>query len=77
MEKELDYMIERFPSYRARLVELFGTNDDFRSLCDDYWQCHYNLFKLSGNLVKEARMENNYKMLSLNLEQEVLNFLNH
>jgi hypothetical protein len=76
MEKELDYMIERFPQYRARLMELFENNDDFRSLCDDYWQCNYNIFKLNGNVIKETRIENNYRMLSLNLEQEVMNFLN-
>jgi hypothetical protein len=75
MEKELDYMIEKFPQYRARLIDLFRQNDDFRSLCDDYWQCNYNMHKLAGNVVKEARIENNYRMLSLNLEQEVMTFL--
>lgn len=75
MEKELDYMIEKFPAYRARLVDLFNGNEDFKSLCDDYWQCNYQLARLHGKVLKEARMENNYKMLRLNLEQEVLQYL--
>ena len=76
MQKELDYMIGRFPRYRARVIELFNCNDDFKSLCDDYWQCHNNLYRLNEQANREPRLENGYKMLSLTLEQEVLHFLN-
>jgi predicted secreted protein len=75
VEKELDYMIEKFPQYRAKLIHLFNNNDDFRSLCDDYWQCNYCATKFTSNVKNEARIENNYKVLSLALEQEVQNYL--
>lgn len=75
MTRELDHIIEKFPCHRARFIELFSTNEDFRSLCDDYWQCNSNLVRLQQNMVKDIRTENSYKMLCLDLEQEVLHFL--
>ncbi|HNP24334.1 MAG TPA: hypothetical protein PKM63_19080 [Panacibacter sp.] len=76
MQKELDYIINRFPEYRGKLMELFSSNDDFRSLCDDYWQCSQTASRFNDNSIEHARMENSYKMLRLDLEQEVLHFLN-
>lgn len=75
MQKELDYIINRFPEYRGRLTDLFNSNDDFKSLCDDYWQCNQIASRFSGNAIEYARLENSYKMLKLDLEQEVLHFL--
>lgn len=75
MTKELDHMIQKFPGYRGRLIELFRTNEDFRSLCDDYWQCDSKLIHLRQNTIKDTRAENSYALLFLDLEQEVMRFL--
>jgi hypothetical protein len=75
MNKELDYMLERYPEYRGRIIELFGSDEDFKSLCDDIWQCKNNLVKFRENRVSDTRNENEYRLLLLDLEQEVLNFL--
>lgn len=75
MQKELDYMIERFPKYRGRLTELFNSSEDFKSLCNDYWECNYHILGMMSCRTNEPRIENGYKMLSLSLEQEVLRYL--
>ena len=75
MHKELDHMLERFPEHRGVIIQLFNSNEDFKSLCDDYLQCKNNLLKFRQNVLKDTRVENEYKMLSLDLEQEVLHFL--
>ena len=75
MYKELDYMLETYPGYRGRITELFNSNEDFKSLCDDVWQCKNNLLQLGKNRVNDTRNENGYRLLWLELEKEVLNFL--
>ncbi len=75
MQKELDYMIEKFPKHRALVTELYYQNEDFKSLCEDFWECQFNISMLMEKEIKEPRIENGYKMLSLSLEQEVLTYL--
>lgn len=72
MTKELDHMISRFPIYRSSVMELYSKSDDFKSLCEDYWNCTNNLGKLLAKADTPARLSNQYRLLSLELEQEVL-----
>lgn len=74
MEKELDTMIERFPAFRGKIIELFNSNGDFKALCKDYWQCKAALLKLRETILKDTRNENGYKALYLELEQEALHY---
>ncbi|MBZ5857620.1 hypothetical protein [Flavihumibacter profundi] len=77
MEKELDNILERFPQYREKIILLYNNNEDFKSLSDDYLQCKNTLSKLRQHLiVADTRMENEYKALCLDLEQEILQYLN-
>lgn len=76
MTRELDHMINAFPAHRGKLIDLYDTNEDFRSLCDDYWQCNCSLNKIHQDATHDKRSENSYKMLCLDLEQEVLQYLN-
>ena len=76
MNKNLDFILERFPEHRGKITDLFATNDNFRILCEDYLRCKSNLFKFSQNIKRDSRLKNEYKMLSLDLEQEVIQFLN-
>ena len=75
MEKELDYIIGQFPTYRHQILQLFHENADFRSLCYDYWECKHNLSMLKGNVMQDERTKNNYQMLRLDLEQEISRYL--
>ncbi|ULQ52000.1 hypothetical protein [Flavihumibacter fluvii] len=76
MEKELDNILERFPQYREKIICLYTNNEDFKSLSDDYLQCKITLSKFRQHLlVADTRMENEYKALCLDLEQEILQFL--
>jgi uncharacterized membrane-anchored protein YhcB (DUF1043 family) len=74
MEKELHNILERFPQFRSRIIELFNTNSEFRSLCVDYLKCKKTLATSRDSLLKNVRLENEYKALSLDLEQEALLF---
>ena len=76
MYKELDHMLERFPQHRGRIIELYDRNEDFRSLCNDYLQCKLTMEKFEKDVRHGIRMENQYRVLNLDLEREVLHFLN-
>lgn len=76
MEKELDNMLERFPQYREKIIRLYTNNEEFKALSDDYLQCKCTLSKFRQRLiVADTRMENEYKALCLDLEQEIMQFL--
>lgn len=75
MYKELDQMLEAYPECRLKVIELFSSNEDFKSLCDDVWQCKKSLLKFRNNAVNDTRKENEYRLLLLDLEQEVERFL--
>jgi len=76
MEKELNNILERFPEFSGKIIELFNSNGEFKSLCEDYLQCKNALVKFSDNVLKDTRIENEYKALCLDLEQEALHFFN-
>jgi len=77
MEKELDNILQRFPQYRKKIIALYSSNEDFKALSIDYLQCKNTLSRFKQQLiVADVRMENEYKALCLDLEQEILHFLN-
>lgn len=75
MTRELDYMISRYPEHRGQLIELYENSPNFRSLCDDFWQCHDTLKRLVVMEEKDERLENSCRMLCITLEEEVMKSL--
>ena len=75
MNKELNNMLERFPDQRKRIIELYNKNEDFRALCEDYWQSKKALLNSRGNQIEDALLENEYSGLCLELEKEALRFI--
>ena len=75
MQKELDMIMENFPEHREKIAELFRNNEDFKSLCMDYWQCRNALLKFRETVLDDVRRENEYARLLNELEQEAARFL--
>ena len=75
MGKELDFLLQRFPRYRGLALVLYGRNEDFRAICDDYWQCSKNLEKLEAENVQDSRLLREYNLMKLELETEALHLL--
>ena len=77
MEKELDNVLQRFPQYRKKIIGLYCSNENFKAVLNDYLQCKNMLSRFRQQLIiADTRMENEYKALCLDLEQEILYFLN-
>lgn len=75
MQKELSIILEKFPEFRRKILELFEKNEDFKSLCEDYWKCKKVISKTREHLLEDTQMENQYVQMSADLEQDVLRFL--
>lgn len=76
MQSELDMLLENFPEHREKVIELFRSNDDFKSLCMDYWQCKIAMLKFHETVLDDLRTENEYIKLCMDLELEAIDFLN-
>ena len=72
MSSCLQLVSEQFPHLRDRVACLFGRDQLFRELCEDYESCSVALArqKTSEGLQRE------YHLLQLRLETELLRFLN-
>jgi hypothetical protein len=75
MVKELDFMIQRFPHYRDPAERLYACSDDFKSICEDYWECSSNLENLKAGQISDNRLLTQYSLLRLDLESEALRLL--
>lgn len=75
MQKELNDILELFPAYRRKIIELYNSNEDFQLLCEDYWQCKNALSKFRQHLQEDAKTENEYMRMCEDLEHDALRFL--
>ena len=74
MTKELNFMIERFPAYQLKIIELYNRNLDFRQMCNDYCLSVNMLeaFRKTEPDIKKVQRE--YKQVSEDLKKEILHF---
>jgi hypothetical protein len=75
MQRELELLLESFPEHREKFVELFRENEDFKSLCLDYWQCKTAIIKIHEIVLEDVRTECEYIKLCIDLEREAIDFL--
>lgn len=75
MQKELDIILEHFPGFRGRIIELYQSNEDFKLLCEDYWQCRMALQKFREHLQEDTNTEKEYMRLCMDLEKDARKFL--
>lgn len=75
MRKELIHMIDRFPGYRMKIHDLYLANEDFRSLCEDYFVCRDQLRKVKNQNLMDELSEIECQQVCLELEAELIKFL--
>lgn len=68
-------LVERFPAYRERLVELLASNDRFGEIWENYMQCIAVLHRLTQEKVADLERIKEYCELIAELEQEACQFL--
>ena len=75
MRKVLDYILEKFPDQRPKIIDLYNNDDDFRSLCGDYLTTTETLEECRLNGIKDKKFENEFLRVHVELEKEIIHLL--
>jgi len=75
MNEDVKYMMSRFSAHKDQILSEYETNEEFRSLCEDFYSSALILENCKKKILKDKKSELEYRKLFLDLENEVLNFL--
>ena len=75
MSTSLEYLLEKFPDHRSKIIVLYNTDEDFRMLCDDYFTAVQGLEKYREKGLKNKDNENEYSQIYVELEKEIIKLL--
>lgn len=75
MNAELMCMFEKFPGLREKILSLYEKDDEFQTLCFDYFLCIRSLTQWETNLKKDEKFIYEYSELKRTLESELLQYI--
>lgn len=75
LPQELQIVIVKYPDAKAKIIQLYHNDSNFKSLCEDYWLSTtlHNRYKESSD--PDVVLENEYDSICLLLEREVSEYL--
>jgi hypothetical protein len=75
MKAELICLVDNFPGLREKILSLYERNEDFQTLCFDYFLCLKSLDQWETNRQKDEKFVQEYTDLKKTLEVELLQFI--
>jgi hypothetical protein len=75
LPSSLTLLSERFPHVRERAAWLYGQDESFRDLCQDYEECAGTVARFEAGGSTSAAIRKEYAALLMRLERELLRFL--
>lgn len=75
MEVEVIFMLNKFPAYRKAILKAYMDDEEFKSLCQDYYSASQSYENLQRKIIKNYKGELEYRELFLELEKEIMEFL--
>ena len=66
---------EKFPEEGKRIEELYASDEDFRTLCEDYFSCIQYLQKFKKEFREKQYSFDEYQNIQAELEKELYNFI--
>jgi len=75
MNAELLCMFEKFPGLGEKIQSLYECDDEFQTLCFDYFLCIRSLTQWETNLRKDEKYIHEYSELKRTLESELLQYM--
>lgn len=73
--EDLKFMLSRFSDYRNQILHEYATNDEFKTLCEDFYASALIVESLKKKLPGDKKNELGYRTLFLKLENEIRHFL--
>jgi hypothetical protein len=71
----LKLVSEQFPHVQERVARLFGQDETFRELCEEYEACVGAARRLGASGPDQEAIRREYQLLQLRLEGELLRYL--
>jgi hypothetical protein len=72
---KLHVMIQKFPDFKVRIIQLYQHDENFKSLCEDYWLCTTLLEKQKHIAQTDAELATEYDSICTTLENDINEFL--
>jgi len=72
---KLHEMIQKFPDFKVRIIQLYQHDENFKSLCDDYWLCTTLLEKQKNRMLADPELALEYDSICSTLENDINKFL--
>lgn len=76
MTQDMEFMMNRFPTYRDKIFQAYQTNAGFKALCEDFYASSLILQDWKNKATRNNRNELEYQRLFQDLESEIVNYLN-
>lgn len=75
MNDDLIYILNRFPTYKSRILSEYLINEEFKTLVEDFYSTGKTLESFRNKMTIQAKNELEYKELFDDLENEIKRFL--
>ena len=75
MRKAFDHILTKFPDHRAKIIELYRKDEDFRILCDDYLTSVQTIEEYRLKTLSDKEYESEFLRIYLDLEKEIIRLL--
>ncbi len=76
IHEKLEAMIKKFPDFKVRIIQLYQNDENFKSLCEDYWLCTTQLAKHKSTIQINTHLEEEYDSMRSTLENDINEYLN-
>ena len=75
MIKAYEFILSKFPDHRAKIMELYNQQEDFRTLCIDFLNTVQSLEECRKNSINDKEIEIEFSKLFVDLEREIIRSL--
>jgi len=75
MSNLLNFIVSQFTNHAETIRILYLVDEDFKSLCDDYYTSKMHSEKLHDKMLSDKQWENEYQHLSSVLEKEIIDYI--
>jgi hypothetical protein len=75
MNEEIIYMLDRFPKHRKIILKAYNGNDEFKSLCQDFYSSARTIENYKNDMIKNLKGELEYQRVFADLEKEIVEYL--
>ncbi len=75
MGDDIIFMLSKFPGHRNLILDEYMNNEEFKSLCEDFYSTARTLETYQERMMSDVKNELEYRNVFQDLEKEIIRFL--